>query len=124
MIGIINFFHDQSYLDSLISETFYCNTPEFYRQYKAEGVSDKIAPFLNTIQFLTPLQVIARKVDYCDKAINRSPICKDVLYSYQREFRFLIGQCTITQVEGLKLNRENGFSEFILKNPKIVFKLE
>jgi hypothetical protein len=208
MIGIIKFFNDESYLDSLISGTFYCNTPEFYRQSKVEGVSDKnesclfsyrgergddkivlefngleikniksltahnpsprdawlhcwmaleipktdeelealerdvlrlqiefgrsyafissdkIAPFLNAIQILTPLQVTARKVDYCDKAINWSPICKDISYSYQREFRFLIGQCTTTQVEGLKLNRENGFSEFILKNPKIVFKLE
>ena len=94
------------------------------RQSKAEGVSNKIAPFLKAIQILTPLQVTARKVDYCDKAINWSPICKDISYSYQRKFRFLIGQCTITQVEGLKLNRENGFSEFILKNPKIVFKLE
>lgn len=41
MIGIIKFFQDESYLESLISGIFYCNTPEFYRLSKAEGVSDK-----------------------------------------------------------------------------------
>ena len=71
-----------------------------------------------------PLRVIAGKVTYSDKALNRSPICKDISYSYQREFRFLIGECRTNQVEGLRLNCENGFSKFILKNPEIVFKLE
>ncbi len=208
MIGIIKFFKDESYLDSLISGTLYCNTPEFYRQSNTEGVSDKnesclrsyrkergdekvvlefngveikniknftahnpglreawlhcwmtlelpetdeelevlekdilrlqvefgrsfafitydkIVPFLKAIQSLTPLQIAAWKVNYSDKAIDRSPTCKDISYSYQREYRFLIGQCETDQVEGLKLERKDGFSEFILKNPEIVLRLE
>ena len=40
MIGIVKFFRNESFLDSLIAGTFHCNTPESYRQSKLEGVSD------------------------------------------------------------------------------------
>ncbi|MGD9213071.1 MAG: hypothetical protein PVI90_19970 [Desulfobacteraceae bacterium] len=208
MIGIMKFFRDEEYLDSLISGTLYCNTPEFYRQSNAEGVSDKnesclfsyrkkrgdekviaefngkeiknikcftahnpdlkeawlhcwmtfeipetdqeleclendiqrvrnefgrhfafiayneIVPFLNAVQSMTQLQVLARKVSYSKKAVDLSPTSKDISYSYQREFRFLIGQCETDQVEPLQLKYKDNFSKFLHKNPEIVLSLE
>jgi len=208
MIGIIKFFDNESYLDLLIAGTLYCNTPEFYRQSRLEGVSDKnesclfsyrrkrgdeeiilevngikikyisrltahnpgfpeawlhcwmalelpdtyeeleslkkdilrlkiefgnyyafisfdkITSFFNVIQTLTTFKVILGNVAYSDKATNCGPACKDVSYAYQREFRFLIGECGINTVDPLVLNYEEGFNEYIQKNPEIIVKLE
>ena len=39
-VAILKFFKDKDNLDYLLSGGFYCNTPEFYRMSKNEGVSD------------------------------------------------------------------------------------
>ena len=41
LIGIIKLFGNDSFLESLIAGTLYCNTPEVYRQSNLEGVSDR-----------------------------------------------------------------------------------
>lgn len=41
IVGFVKFFRDEWKLDKLIEGCFYCNTPEFYRLSKDEGVSDK-----------------------------------------------------------------------------------
>jgi hypothetical protein len=40
-LGLVKFFRNEDYLDSLISGTFHCTPPEVYRLDKQEGVSDK-----------------------------------------------------------------------------------
>lgn len=208
MIGIVKFFNNDRYLDALIAGTLYCNTPEYYRQSKLEGVSDKnesclfsfrpergddditlelngvkikdikrltaynpefreawlqcwmtleipnndeelialqndvqriqtefgriyafirydkITPFLNAIKTLTDQQVIAGKVAYSEKSTDCGPNCKAISYSYQREFRFLIGECGSNDVHPLILNCKDGFREYIEKCPEIVLRLE
>ena len=37
---LVKFFRDERHLDELIAGKLYCNTPEFYRTSKSEGVSD------------------------------------------------------------------------------------
>lgn len=208
MIGIIKFFSNDSFLDALIAGTLYCNTPEFYRQSKLEGVSDlnesclfsfrpergdekiilevsgieindikrltarnpglpeawlhcwmaleipktdeelialkkdvlrlqtecgcnyafirhdRITPFLNAIKTLTDHRVIAGKVAYSEKSTDCGPSCKAVSYSYQREFRFLIGECEINIVDPLVLNCKEGFGKYIEKCPEIILRIE
>ena len=195
MIGIIKFFSNNSFLEKLIAGKLYCNTPEYYRHNKLEGVSDqnesclfsfrpergdeeiilevnginikdikrltahnsglreawlhcwmtleipktdeelialkkdvhrmqtefgpdyafirydRIHSFLNTIKTLTDYQVIAGKVAYSEKSTDCGPSCKALSYSYQREFRFLIGECGIDNVDPLILNCKEGFGK-------------
>lgn len=37
---LIKFFSNKEYLDYLLQGRFYCNTPEFYRNFEGEGVGD------------------------------------------------------------------------------------
>jgi hypothetical protein len=43
-------------------------------------------------------------------------------YSYQREYRFLFGECSTSEKEYYIFNNPDGFSDFILKNTD--FKLQ
>lgn len=40
-IGLFKFFRERSHLDQFLEGTLYCNTPEYYRQSAAPGVSDR-----------------------------------------------------------------------------------
>lgn len=45
--------------------------------------------------------------------------CKSLEYSYQREFRFLFGECSVTEMAPYVVNIENGLSDLILKDPDL-----
>lgn len=40
-LGLVKFFGNTDYLDSLINGCFHCTPPEVYRLHKQEGISDK-----------------------------------------------------------------------------------
>jgi len=209
MIGILKFFSNESILDALISGTLYCNTPEYYRLSKLEGVSDlnesclfsfrpergdddisleingkkisnikrmtahnpglregwlhcwmaiesprnddkletlkidisrlqkefgphyvfisndKIESFLNIIKALFAEHYVAsKKVVYSEKATDWSPSCKAISYSYQRELRFIIGECEKNHVDPLVRTYAGGFSQCIQKDPEIIIRNE
>jgi hypothetical protein len=78
-----------------------------------------IHPFFDYIKTLTSHEVRAGRVTYSEKASDYSPLCKSAKYRYQREFRFLIGECQELSTEPLIIQSQKGFGEFILKNISI-----
>jgi hypothetical protein len=81
---------------------------EFGRNYAFISY-DKIEPFFNIIKDLfAEHQVIAWKVAYSEKSTDWSPICKASSYSYQREFRFIIGKCKTNHIEPLVRTYKEG----------------
>ena len=41
LCGLLKFFSKEQYLDDFLNGLFYCNTPEYYRLSKQEGVGDQ-----------------------------------------------------------------------------------
>lgn len=80
---------------------------------------DKIAAFVNHLETLSTYKVDHGFVRYSDSKMDWSYGCKPSAYSYQREYRFVIGECNHTCVEHLELNSDLGFSNFILINQSI-----
>jgi hypothetical protein len=59
--GLIKFFSKQEYLDDFLSGSLYCNTPEFYRQSTATGVSDDFEAcmaYFNRNKHITPPKIV------------------------------------------------------------------
>jgi hypothetical protein len=204
-VGLIKFFRNEQFLDDLRDGLFYCNTPEFYRNSKDEGISDlnesciysyrkerdKIPPeiiidgvrlneaslnastlkkggqtdkwlhcwfelsfvqnaeymqdliedisrirkefgnqyvllLLNDIPELkrrlaktTHLKIKEGKVKYSEEKLDWGYACKSENYAYQREFRFLFGECDDAEIRPLKLRYNDGFKDIIHKNNEI-----
>jgi len=204
-IGIIKFFRNEEFLDDLIKGMFYCNTPEFYRLSKAEGVSDlnescmhsyrmgrdefppeiiingikltglsltattiqiggqkdkwlhcwfaldivdnseylrtliqdvnkirnefgsnyafilrrDIPELVRRLSTKTDLEINYGKVKYSKNRTDWGCACKSDVYEYQREFRFLLGECEHTNIECKKVRYEEGFEDIVHKNKKI-----
>lgn len=74
-----------------------------------------INPFVACLRELTALDILRGPVKYSNDSMDRSPACKDSSFSYQREFRFLIGQCTLESAP-LVLQYPHGFRELIFKD--------
>lgn len=194
---IIKFFKDRNIVDSFLNGMFWCNTPEFYRQEEAAGVSDinescshsyrssrdgqgatlevngvhlaeitdstmysdsqkdrwlhswfelsspsndseyinvvqdinrmrkefgklylvilekDFDRFLNRVKSVTELNAEYKKVSYSDNRFDWDCTCKSTAYAYQREFRFLVGNCTPKEVQPQKLIYEGGFRDII-----------
>lgn len=97
---------------------------EFGRNYAFISY-DIIEPFLNIIKSLFPEHhVVAGKVAYSQKSTDWSPSCKAISYSYQREFRFIVGECENNHVDPLIRTFKEGFGQFIQKSPEIVIRNE
>ncbi len=97
---------------------------EFGRNYAFISY-DNIEPFLNAIKDLfTEHRVVAGKVAYSEKSTDWSPSCKAISYLYQREFRFIIGECETNHVDPLVRTCEGGFSQYIQKSPEIILRIE
>lgn len=97
---------------------------EFGRNYAFISY-EKIEPFLNILKNLfAEHHVVAGKVAYSEKSTDWSPSCKAILYSYQREFRFIIGECETNHVDSLVRTYEGGFSQYIQKSPEILLRIE
>jgi len=84
----------------------------------------QIPQFIEVIKTLTNYRVLSGKVSYSDKSTDWSATCKNASYSYQREYRFLVGECGSNHLEPLNLKYEEGFGKYIQKNPEIIMKME
>lgn len=198
--GLVKFFRNEEYLEQLLNGILYCNTPEFYRQHDAEGVSDlhescthayrsergdapvkllidgkpleglvnatlrttglddrwlhcwtclrapgdedqlkslvddlerirrelglqyayirpdRLHPFIDRLQALTEHPVAGYEVKYSEDSLKWSPICKRENYRYQREYRFMVGECPELHTDPLIIESGDGFRNFIEKN--------
>ncbi len=81
----------------------------------------KIKPFIDQIKTLTPHEVKGREVVYSKNSMDWSPMCKNIDYQYQREYRILIGECEELSTKQLSIESEVGFDDFMIKNLKIIF---
>ena len=96
---------------------------EFGRNY-AFIRYDSITPFLNALKTLTDHRVVAGKVAYSANSTDCGPHCKDISYSYQKEFRYLVGECGVNEVAPLVLKYDEGFGKYIEKCPEIILRIE
>lgn len=203
-LGLLKFFRNEEYLDSLINGKLYFNTPEYYRLSGNEGISDKnescsisfrksrndkgikitfggneipgitaftmysdeseekwlhcwtalhfpnnnsqsiyqlvndinrmrkefgsqyvfvqndcYESFVQQLNELSGNKISHGHVSYSDDCWSHSIWCKSKEYSYQREYRFVIGNCNHTSIDPFELTDKDGFGKFISKNPVI-----
>ncbi|GAA6186436.1 hypothetical protein [Aliiglaciecola sp. NS0011-25] len=205
-IGYIKFFRDLDKLKSFEDGLFYCNTPEFYRQSPADGVSDphescfhayrksrgddsvkiqingteiegitdsttylgglkdrwlhcwfafdmpesdiefdnlyqniqmmrkefgenfaflpreNLLRFVNRLRSAIELNLEHGNVKYSSNKQEWSFACKSSAYSYQKEFRFVVGECGHLETTPLKIIVQEGFSDLIFVNDSIELK--
>lgn len=76
----------------------------------------KIRPLIEIIKTITDKQVHSGMVKYSANTMLWNPVCKSIDYSYQREYRILVGQCDITSTQPLVPNYSPGFRHLLLKN--------
>lgn len=72
---------------------------------------------LERLQSVSDQKILHGPVNYSSNKLNWSAECKSENYSYQREYRFLIGECQHTSVEPLRIQYEKGFSDLIWISP-------
>jgi hypothetical protein len=76
----------------------------------------KINELMKRIAALTASKVAMRAVAYSDEMKDSSPVCKRKSFEYQREVRFLIGECGDHDVTPLILKDAAGFGDLMAKN--------
>lgn len=204
-LGLVKFFRNESFLDSLISGCFHCTPSEVYRLDKQEGVSDKfescafsyrkerndspiileinglqitdllgmttqngddkdswlhcwftlrvpkdqedldnlktdlekmkthfgrlyafipapsLSPFIERLKIISREKCSCGTVKYSSNRSDWGTLCKSIIYSYQREYRFCFGECSTSEMEPYVINDDQGFEKFIYKNPELKF---
>lgn len=78
-----------------------------------------INDFLDIIENISPLPMVCAEVEYSADKSNWGSLCKSLDYSYQREYRFLFGECNSHETEFFVFSDPNKFSYLILKNPEL-----
>ena len=205
-LGLVKFFRNEDFLDSLREGCFHCTPPEIYRLDKQEGVSDKfescaysyreergdtpiivkfgdteisdaleltihnlkgkdawmhcwfslrlpkdqealeklkddvakmkeqfgahfafipaqnLKPLVSKLKELNDKPIFCGEVEYTGDISKWGNLVKALDYSYQREYRFLFGECSASEKEYYVFNSPDGFSDLILKNTD--FKLQ
>ena len=74
---------------------------------------------LNRLQSVTDHKIVQGAVTYSSEILDWSAMCKPEGYSYQREYRFLVGECNHLSVEPLKIRYNGGFSDLISRSPEL-----
>jgi len=108
---------DEVELDILVKDI--CRIRSEFGLHYAYIPPSNINPFFDHIKTLTPYEVRAGSATYSEKPSDWSPACKSTNYRYQREFRFLFGECQELSIEPLIIQSQNGFGDFILKDISI-----
>lgn len=86
-----------------------------YALISAENI-DHVA---NILSKNTSFDVHHGNVEYSDEKMNWSPICKPSQYSYQNEYRFLIGKCQHTDTDPLIIRCSENIREFVGHNAEL-----
>lgn len=74
---------------------------------------------LNRLKTATDHRILFEPVKYSSKKLDWSAVCKSEHYSYQREYRFLIGECQHDVVAPLTIQYEGGFFDLISRSPEL-----
>lgn len=81
--------------------------------------AEKIQPFLLMLKQYSPHSMWAEIVSYSDNYLDWTSKCKSSLYTYQREYRIGIGDCSVTELNSISFTCPNGLGDFIYKNPDL-----
>ncbi len=81
--------------------------------------ADYLPELLNRLQSVTDHNIFHGPVDYSSVKRDWSAMCKPASYSYQREYRFLLGECPHTTTEPLIVQNKRGFRDLILRSPEL-----
>ncbi|WP_432468133.1 hypothetical protein [Agarivorans sp. Z349TD_8] len=83
-------------------------------------VEEKNIPILvGRLYTTTSLKIAHGLVKYSPNQFDWSAICKSDQYTYQREYRFLVGECSHSHVEPIKPKYDSGFSDLMYVNKKL-----
>ncbi|WP_156831310.1 hypothetical protein, partial [Arhodomonas aquaeolei] len=108
---------DDEELESLV-ENINRMRSEFGPYYAFLPVSN-IPHLVERIQLATKHSINRGLVSYSDKALDWYVGCKSAAYSYQREYRFALGECADRCVDPLIIRHENGFSDLVSDTPSL-----
>lgn len=81
--------------------------------------SANIPKFVNRLRSATDINIEHGDVKYSKSKNEWSFACKSSEYSYQKEFRFVVGECGHLNTTPLKINVSEGFSDLIVVNEPI-----
>jgi hypothetical protein len=84
--------------------------------------SAHIRQFVNRLRSASDLNIEYGDVKYSDNKQEWSFACKSSKYSYQKEFRFVVGECGHLDMTPLKIRVSDGFSDLIFVNEVIELK--
>lgn len=87
-------------------------------------LATSIQTFADRLEELTDKRLIGREVVYTDDEAKWDNLTKSLDYSYQREYRFLLGECSTSEKESFVIEDSRGFSQWILKSPSLKFQNE
>jgi len=79
----------------------------------------KIPEIAERLAASTPHDISHGHVIYSADRKDWSAGCKPENYAYQREYRFLVGECSSLCTQHKELRYEGGFSDLVVKNPNI-----
>lgn len=88
---------------------------EFGPSYAYIGWSN-LESFLDRIRSVCSHDVTAQAIAYSADSLEWSPFCKDQRFTYQREFRVLIGECDEHSRDRLVLTVPSGFHDLAEKH--------
>lgn len=80
---------------------------------------EKMKPFIEHLQKLSSKSLGCGFVEYSEDPNQWGRLCKSMQYAYQREYRFLFGECSVHDVEPYIFNEEQGFSEYIYRGESL-----
>lgn len=108
---------DQDALESLKSDIQ--RMKDQFGSHYAFIINADIEPFIERLKKLSKKELTCGEVEYCGDRSRWGNLCKSVDYSYQREFRFLFGECSTSETDYYIFNNPETFSDVIHKNPDL-----
>lgn len=91
---------------------------EFGNQY-AFIPAPSLKPLVERLKALSSEPMYCGEVKYSANRYEWGNLCKALEYSYQREYRFLFGECSTSELQPYVMKSPKGFDDLILKNPEI-----
>lgn len=105
---------DQEALDKLKNDVVKMKN-QFGKHY-AFIPAPNLKPLVSKLKKLSEKPLFCGEVEYTGDKSKWGSLVKSLDYSYQREYRFLFGECSTFETEHYKLNNSDSFSNIILKN--------
>ena len=84
--------------------------------------AQNLKPLVSKLQDFSDKSLFCGEVEYTGDKSKWGNLVKALDYSYQREYRFLFGECPASEKEYYVFNSPGGLSDLILKNTD--FKLQ